>query len=63
MKAIHHLKVRWLFAAMIAAVLVGEIATWYASQLFHIRFPGVAVAAVCVGLVAMVVALLYDGNE
>jgi hypothetical protein len=48
---------------MLAAVVVGEFASWYASQLLNVRFPPVAVGAVCVGLVAAVVAWCYDGNE
>jgi hypothetical protein len=63
MKTIHHLKTPWLILAMLAAVVVGEFATWYASRLLNVRFPPVAVGAVCVGLVAAVVAWCYDGNE
>lgn len=61
--AMHHLKARWLLAAMIVAVVLGEHAAWFVTKLFHWRFPVVAVAAACVGLVATVVALTYDGKE
>lgn len=63
MKTIHHLKARWLLTAMLAAVLVGELITWFVTQQFGWRFPAVAVAAVSVGLVAAVVSCIYDGRE
>ncbi len=60
---IHHLKARWLVASMVAAVIIGEIVAAKVAETFTIRVPAVPVAAVCVGLVAAVVALLYDGRE
>lgn len=63
MKTIHHLKARWLLAAMLIAVAIGEFVAWKITTANHWRFPSVAVAAVCVGLVASAVAWLYDGRE
>lgn len=63
MKRIHHLKDSWLLAAMVLAVLVGETIGWYVTNLFQWRFPVVAIAAVCVGIVAATVSVLYDGTE
>lgn len=63
MKAIHHLKARWLLAAMLIAVAVGEFVAWEITRAFHWRFPSVAIAAVCVGAVAAAVAWLYDERE
>lgn len=63
MKHIHHLKASWLLAAMVIVVLIGETIAWYVTKLFDLRFPAVAVGAVCVGLVAAAASWLYDGRE
>lgn len=63
MKHIHHLKASWLLAAMIAAVIVGEIVASGVCRALEIRCPTVAIAAVCVGIVAAVVSAVYDGRE
>lgn len=63
MKTIHHLKARWLLAAMLIAVAVGEYVAWAITKSMNWRFPSVAVAALCIGLVGAVVAWLYDGRE
>ncbi len=63
MKHIHHLKASWLFAAMVAAVIVGEVLGNVVCRTWNLRCPSVAIAAVCIGLVAAVVSLLYDGRE
>jgi hypothetical protein len=62
-KTIHHLKARWLIAAMLVAVAIGEFVAWQVTKAYHLHFSPVAVAAVCVGLVAAGAALLYDGTE
>ena len=63
MKTFHTLKARWLIAAMLLTTLIVELAAWQVSQFFHWRFPVVAVAAVCIGGVAAVVAEFYDGRD
>ncbi len=63
MKHIHHLRASWLFVAMVIAVVIGEFAAWFVSKSLETRFPAVAVGAVCVGLVAAGVSVLYDGRE
>jgi hypothetical protein len=60
---IHHLRARWLFAAMLAAVIVGETAAWFLAKTFEFRFPAIAVGAICIGLVAAGASWLYDGRE
>lgn len=60
---IHHLKSSWLLLAMLVAVVAGEAIGWYVCKAFDLRFPAVAIAAVCVGLVAGSVSYLYDGRE
>ncbi len=63
MKTFHTLKARWLLTAMVLTVVLGEIIAWYVTRLFHWRFPAVAIAAVCVGLVGALVAEFYDGQD
>ena len=63
MKTLHTLKAPWLIVAMVIAVSIGEIVAWQVMKSLGVRFDPTAVAAVCVGAVAAVVALLYDGNE
>ncbi len=63
MKHIHHLRASWLFAAMLVAVVAGEFVGWWVCRALDVRFPAVAIAAVCVGLVALSVSYLYDGSE
>ena len=63
MKMLHTLKTSWLIAAMVVAVAVGEALGWQISRAFDVRFPAVAVAALSVGLVAVVVSFLYDGSD
>jgi hypothetical protein len=63
MKHIHHLRASWLFATMVLAVVAGETIAWYVTKAFDLRFPMVAVATVCIGLVAAGAAWLYDGRE
>jgi uncharacterized membrane-anchored protein len=63
MKTLHVLKARWLLLAMVAVTTLGEIIAWQATRSFGVRFAPAAVAAVCVGLTAAVVAWLYDGHD
>ena len=63
MKHIHHLKARWLLTAMVVAVIVGEIAGKAACSALNVRFPAFAVGALCVGLVAAGVSVIYDGRD
>lgn len=60
---LHTLKTSWLVVAMVVTVAIGEALGSQISRAMGIRFPAVAVAAVCVGLVAVVVSLIYDGCD
>lgn len=60
---IHTLKTPWLIAAMMVAVAIGETIAWQISRVYDVRFWSVGAAAVCVGLVAFAVSVLYDGHE
>jgi hypothetical protein len=63
MKHIHHLKARWLVATMLTAIVASETAAWYVCQTFNLHFPATAVGALSVGLVAVAVSVLYDGED
>ena len=63
MKHINHLTTTSLLIAMAVALLVGETIAWYVTKLLEVRFPAVAVGAVCIGLVVAAVSWLYDGTE
>lgn len=63
MRTFHHLKASWLIAAMVLAVAIGEFTVWQITKMMGWRFPSIAVAAVCVGIVAALTAIFYDGQE
>lgn len=63
MKILHTLKAGWLLLAMLAAVAVGEVIAWQISRAYDVRFAPALVAALCLGLVAFVVSLIYDGTD
>jgi hypothetical protein len=63
MKKIKTLKTSWLLLAMVIAVVIGEFVGSLVGTLAGIRVPPVPVAAVCVGLVAFTVSLIYDGTD
>jgi len=63
MKHIHHLKTSWLFAAIVAAVIVGELVGSVVCRALDMRCPSVAIAAISVGVVLALVSVVYDGTE
>lgn len=63
MKKFKTLKTSWFVAAVVAAVLAGEILRRAAVQTLDLRVSAVPIAALCIGLVAVVVALTYDGTD
>lgn len=63
MKHIHHLRASWLIAAVLVAVVIGEVTASYVSRMLDVRCPSVAVGAICVALVVGAVSVLYDGCE
>lgn len=63
MKLIKHLKARWLIAAMVVAILFGELIAWQISRSFGVRFVPVLAAAASVLAVAIFVSFSYDGTE
>ena len=63
MKLIKHLKARWLAAAMVVGVLIGELIAWQISRSFGIRFEPVLAAAAAMLAVALFVSFNYDGSD
>lgn len=63
MKHIHTLKARWLLLAMLLTTVIGETLAWQLARTFQFRFNAVTVAALCIGLTAAVVAVIYDGRD
>ena len=63
MKHIHHLSTLGLLSAMAVAVVIGELAAWSLTRAFDLRFPAFTVAVFCVGVVAAIVSVIYDGRE
>lgn len=62
MKHLHTLRTPWFVLAMVVAVTIGELVAWQISRAYHVRFAPALVAAICVGLVAFIVSLIYDGE-
>ncbi len=63
MRKFKTLKTSWFVSAVVAAVIAGEFIRRAIMQALDIRVPAVPVAALCVGLVAAVIALTYDGTD
>ena len=63
MKKLKTLKTSWFLLAMIVAVVIGELIGKAVANAFAVRVPAVPVAALCVGLVAFTVSLIYDGTD
>jgi hypothetical protein len=63
MKKIKHLKASWYFGSMVIAVVIGELAGRLVAQVWGVRVPPVPLGAVCIGLVAFVTSLIYDGSD
>jgi uncharacterized membrane protein YjjB (DUF3815 family) len=63
MRKIKHLKARWLLTSMVLAVVAGELLASFIGTTFGVRVPAVPVAAFCIGLVAVITSLIYDGED
>lgn len=63
MKKIKHLSGAWFVGTMLVAVVVTELLALQICRMFELRFSPVPIAAVSIGLVAVVVSLIYDGSE
>lgn len=63
MRKFKTLKTSWFLSVMTVAVIFGEILRRMLVETFDLRLPGLPVAALCVGVVAVTVSLFYDGSE
>jgi hypothetical protein len=63
MKTTRTLKTSWLLLAMAAAITLGEVAAWKVSSYFQVHLSPVVVAFVAALLVAVVVSVIYEGEE
>ncbi len=63
MKKLKHLRASWYFSSMAAAVVVGLMLGNLVEKSFGLHVPMVPLAALCIGAVALVVSLIYDGND
>lgn len=63
MRKFKTLKTSSFVSAVVAAVLAGEVIRRALMQALELRVPAIPVAALCVGLVAAVIALTYDGTD
>ena len=63
MKTTRTFKGTWFLFAMVVAILIGEIVAWEASNRLGIRSNPLVVAFLCMGLVAAIASVLYDGAE
>jgi hypothetical protein len=53
----------WFLAAVVAAILIGEVVAWEISSHFGMRNNPWVVAFLCAGLVAAIASVLYDGAD
>ena len=63
MKTIKHLRLPWLAGAVVTAIAVGELTATALGRRLHFAPNPLTVAFFCVGAVAFVVSLVYDGND
>ena len=63
MKTTRTFKGTWFLFAMVVAILIGEIVAWEASIRLGIRNNPLDVAFLCMGLVAAIASVLYEGAE
>lgn len=63
MKTTRKFKESWLCTAVIAAIVVGELAAWAVAEYFGLRANPLVVAFLAVGLVAALTSVLYAGED
>lgn len=63
MKTLRTFKGSWFLLATVVAIIVGEVAAWEVSSHFGVRNNPLVVAFLCIGLVAGIVSVLYDGAD
>lgn len=63
MKHLKTLRMSWFIAVLVAAILVAQVLASLLRTHFGLHVSGIALGAVCVGIAAGTIALIYDGNE
>lgn len=63
MKTTHTFKGSWFIGAMLAAIVLGEIAAWKISTLYALHANPIVVAFVCAGLVAGIASVLFEDAD
>lgn len=63
MKTTRTFKGSWCALAIVVAILVGEVVAWEVSSRFEIRNNPFVVALLCIGLVAAMASVLYEGAD
>jgi NhaP-type Na+/H+ and K+/H+ antiporter len=63
MKTLRTFKGSWFLLAIAVAIIVGEVIAWEISSRFGVRNNPFVVAFLCIGLVAGIASVLYDGAD
>lgn len=63
MKATRKFKNSWFLAAIVVTIVIGEAVAWEVSSRFGLRSNPLVVAFLCIGLVAAMVSVLYEGVD
>ena len=63
MKAIRKFKGSWFTLALVAAIIVGEVAAWEIANAYGFRAHPLVVAFLCIGLVTAITSVLYENVD
>ncbi|WP_414664782.1 hypothetical protein [Horticoccus sp. 23ND18S-11] len=63
MKTTRRFRPSWFMLAIAAAIVVGEVAAWEFTSAYGIRMNPLVVGFLCIGLVAAITSVLYEGID
>lgn len=63
MKATRKFKSSWFTLALVAAIIVGEVAAWEIANAYGFRAHPLVVAFLCIGLVTAITSVLYENVD
>lgn len=63
MKTLRTFKGSWFLLVTVVAIIVGEVVAWEVSSHFGVRNNPLVVAFLCMGLVAGIASVLYEGAD
>lgn len=63
MKTARKFKDSWFYTAVVVAIVLGELVAWFVSENFGLRNNPLVVGILCIGLVAAMTSVLYDGRD